>query len=92
MFGQGRMPGCWGPGEDKIGCLGGGACEGDSVSEVLKGVDMGVESRWGRVLGVDVVVGSEIFPGGVGIVEQMPDADEDGAADSDLCFLLSDTP
>src|SRR5262249_9446436 len=66
----------------------GGGVEGDPVAEGLELADVVELFAFGVDAGV-VEVRAEVVEAGVGVAQQVPDDDEDGAADGDDGFLLA---
>jgi hypothetical protein len=69
----------------------GGGLQGDLVAEGVQRVDVVADGALGAAASV-IVVGSEVGEGGVLVAEQVPDDDQDGAADGDDRFLLPAAP
>src|SRR5512146_2310726 len=65
----------------------GDGVQGDLVAEGVEAVDVVADGALGAAARV-VVVWSEVDEGGVGVGQQVPDADQDGSADGDDGFLL----
>src|SRR3954451_9896272 len=83
------------PGYRGDGLGSGGGLDGDLVAEGFELVDVGAFLAFG-VDPLVVEVGSEVVVAGLGIGQQMPDDDQDGAADGDDGLLraaaASDAP
>src|SRR4029077_16559144 len=69
----------------------GGGFEGDVVAECFESSDVAAFLGGGRDSSV-VVVGSEVVEPGVGVGQEVPDHDQDGASDCDDGLLLSAAP
>src|SRR5512132_518362 len=66
----------------------GGGFEGDLVAERFELADVVALAAFGVDAGV-VEVGAEVVEAGVGVRQQVPDDDQDGAADGDDGLLLA---